>query len=202
MTSSFTKCLCNTFLKPICHLSSLQNSGVPEYRTTTNKCQWNEFNLIHFYIKNLKGSLCAVTQPHPWPIRRFFSMSHQLQSRLKLIPVKEFFPPLLYVIGFTIGLLLAKFRDLKEKRLMWYSNRSYCFELVWTPSPAANYLSFECFVMWWVPSKRDVMRTLTCYLSRIWRQLFALHRIDIDQWSFLITRINFNPGIDKKLHQS
>ena len=64
----------------------------------------------------------------------------------------------------------------------------------------ANYMSSESSVIWWGPSNRDVMSALTFYFPR--RQLFALHRIDIDQGSLLITRINLNPGLDKKLRPS
>ena len=72
--------------------------------------------------------------------------------------------------------------------------RTDCFGLVWTSSPAANYLSSECFVTWWVSFRCDFMSTLTFYFSRSWRQLYAFQMIDMEQGPPLITRINFNPG--------
>ena len=45
--------------------------------------------------------------------------------------------------------------------------------------------------------KRDIMGILTLYFPRTWRQLLALHKIDIDQWPLLLTWFNFDPSMDK-----
>ena len=137
----------------------------------------------------------------------------------KVYPSERVFPSLLNATGFSTGLLLAKFlwywyvtpnfpclrRDPKGSVLCGIRTGTWIWHIVsnWCGHHQAtvNYLSSECCVICWVPSKPDFM-SLTFYFPRIWRQLFAVHRIDIDQRSLWITQINLNPGIDKKLHPS
>ena len=183
------KCFWKTFLKPICHLASLQNSGVPEYRSTANKCQWNEYYLIKIlYYKSRGVAVSSMIN------KASFKHCSLTPKSPQTYPREIVFPSLLNVKFFhrfttcQMSLILIYNPLFSMFDTRYQCNTSYmvfertaCLELVCTSSPAANYLSSECFVIWWVPSKCGIMSTLTVYFSRSWRQLFAFHSIDMEQ---------------------
>ena len=120
-------------LNPACQLVSLQNSGVPEYRATTNGYLWNEYHRTKFsYCKyqdvagcchpnsfrTTKQSSLTPRSPHPYPTKTHRYLEDQnwkpfpyicnfvckdLTNRVSV------FPSHLNLAGFSTKLLLAKF---------------------------------------------------------------------------------------------
>ena len=120
------------------------------------------------------------------------------------------FPSLLNVTGFSICLLLAKFCLILiyNPRFSTFETKSQCktsyvvFERTYFFRIGVDTVASSKLSVFWM--FRDMMSAIQAWRYEYphilffshWRHLLALHRIDIEQGSPLITRINFATGLE------
>ena len=106
------KCLWKTLLEPICHLDSLQISGVPEYRTAANKCQWHEFYLKKILFYKSQGDVVCYHPNSSMTNKESFKHCSSTPKSPQTYPSERVLPSLLYVTAFPRAYYLPNFSDI------------------------------------------------------------------------------------------